>query len=276
MREVGQALGVVERPTDGTTRSGRFRRRAPDHARRRRLLVHALVRHRHHHRCRGAGPRPPRRGVAAPVAPPAEPTRTNGRTSPQERRADAAAARSRAVLVPAESRTKRRGARPLVLGAVLIAAIAGAGIAGWTVGGADTETKPDPGAVAAQRSAAAKARTAAAQERERVAWLGSANDSIARLDARRASLPAQPRTGEDARGPGRGRPPAGLVLRARAGPGGARPGQRGRCRRPRRRPSPRGERLHAAGHRREQRQPLGLPPRRRLGARGRGRGGRPP
>ena len=30
MQEVGQALGVIERPTDGASRSGRFRRRAAD------------------------------------------------------------------------------------------------------------------------------------------------------------------------------------------------------------------------------------------------------
>ena len=214
MQEVGQALGVIERPTDGTSRSGRFRRRAPDvpaddgfwstrssatatttDARRRAQTTTA---------------------AAAPVASSAEPaTRPDGKTSPRARRADAAAARSRTVLVPAESRSKRRGAPPVVLGAVLIAAIAGAGIAGWTVGGADTKAKPDPSVVAAQRSAAAKARTAAAQERERVAWLGSANNSIARLDARRV---AYRRSLARARTPAtRPRPPGGWPRRSQPG-----------------------------------------------------------
>ncbi len=273
MQEVGQALGVIERPTDGSARSGRFRRRPADvpaddgfwstrssatatttDARRRTRTANAAV--------------------AAPAAhrPSSRPGRTAGHRPGSAARTQHAA-RSRTVLVPAESRAKRRGAPPLVLGAVLIAAIAGAGIAGWAVGGADTKAKPDPSAVAAQRSAAAKARTAAAQERERVAWLGSANNSIARLDTRRGRLPAQPRAGHDPRRAGRGRPPAGRVLRGRAGPGADRPGPRDRCRGPRCRPAAGRERLHAAGHRRTQRQPLGLSPGRRLGAPGGGRCG---
>ena len=75
-----------------------------------------------------------------------------------------------------------------MLGAVLIAAIAGRGRGGLGPRQlADTKAKPDPTVVAAQRSAAAKASAADTQERERVAWLDSANTSVKRLDARRAA-----------------------------------------------------------------------------------------
>jgi serine/threonine-protein kinase len=81
---------------------------------------------------------------------------------------------------------RRRAAPRAVLVAALVLAVGAAGVAGWTLGGSDSP-KPDPAAAAARKAAAQRAGTAAAQERERVAWLGTANAAAERLSARRTA-----------------------------------------------------------------------------------------
>ncbi len=185
MQEVGQALGVVERPENGAARSGRFRRRGADAPAEEgtwsvRSSATATTAGQGRSRHSVAG------GEAAPAvepAPAASPQRT--RPSPRVRLTPAAPTTRRE---PDGTRAKRRrGAPPLVLGALLLVAIAGAGVAGWALGSSDTKAKPDPTVVASQRAAAARASAATAQERERVAWLDSANTSVKRLDTRRAA-----------------------------------------------------------------------------------------
>ena len=181
MQEVGQALGVIERPTDGSARSGRFRRRAVDAP-----VDDGMWSTRSSATATTAGQGRGRAAAAGGTAPAARPEPAPARTrpSPRVRLAPAPPVTRRE---PDGTRAKRRpGAPPLVLGAVLVAAIAAAGVGGWALGSSDPKAKPDPTVVAAQRSAAARARAASTQERERVAWLDSANTSVKRLDARRA------------------------------------------------------------------------------------------
>ena len=72
---------------------------------------------------------------------------------------------------------------------ILLLAVAGAGVAGWTLGGADSSTTPqvDPAARKAEQAAAKRAEAAAVTEEQRVAWLGSANDAVEGLNSRRSA-----------------------------------------------------------------------------------------
>ncbi len=68
--------------------------------------------------------------------------------------------------------------------------MAGAGAAGWFLGGGSDSTpapKADPAAARAARAAAAEAETATAAEQARVEWLRSADGTIQTLGSRRAA-----------------------------------------------------------------------------------------
>jgi serine/threonine protein kinase len=173
MRRVGRALELVEPAEEAGRRSGsgRFRRARSNGsagaatsetavatiqldppARRRLNPISYMV-----------------RPVAEPV--PLRPTRLTPAEASRPRR---------------EAPMRRRGAPPAVLIAALVLAVGAAGVAGWTLGGSESP-KPDPEAAAARKAAADRAGTAAARERERVAWLGTANAAAERLSARRAA-----------------------------------------------------------------------------------------
>ena len=191
VREVGVALGLGDN-SSGPRRngSGRFRRRpdsatpvrrqkpvalngapvkplpdAPDRSR------HAPTRSTSTASAPATAPKPVR---AQPTAPPAKPERK--RSTPIE-------------ALPPRKHAHRRAAPPVVLIPILLLAVAGAGVAGWTLGGADSSTTPpvDPAARKAEQAAAKRAEAAAVTEEQRVAWLGSANDAVEGLNSRRSA-----------------------------------------------------------------------------------------
>ncbi len=198
VREVGDALGLLDDGPGQTRRNGtgRFRRRPPESARsvRRQKPValngaplvtptEAPDRSRHApsrstSTATGTAPAPPK------PAPPARPAPTkNGNAIGTQTRTTPIEA------LPPRKSARRRGAPPAVLIPVLLLAVAGAGVAGWTLGTSDPSPAPavDPAAVKAQRAAEARAEAATVTEQERVAWLGSANDAVESLNSRRSA-----------------------------------------------------------------------------------------
>ncbi|HEU0024207.1 MAG TPA: protein kinase, partial [Thermoleophilaceae bacterium] len=182
VREVGEALGVIEKdPASGRRNgSGRFRRRGPAEPapapRRVSIPAGATVQRRPEPAARHAA-------SASTVTPairpkPTRPSKPVRRTTPIE------------ALPPRPRRTgKPRAAPPAVFAMLLVLAVAGAGAGGWVVG--DTERNPDPAvdraAVAKQRAAAERAQAAAETEERRLAFLGSFSDAAESLNARRAA-----------------------------------------------------------------------------------------
>ena len=173
VRDVGEALGVVDMDANRRKGSGRFRRRPPQPTR-------VPVRNQVPVALNGAQPHTPVLPLPVPGparrAPAAEPALP---TSPLE------------TLPPRGRMHSGRGrkAPAAVLLAALVVAVAGAGFAGWSLGSGDTSSQPqvDAGTLKAERQARARAKAAATAEQERVAWLGSANDAMTALAAGRAT-----------------------------------------------------------------------------------------
>ena len=225
VREVGEALGVLDDKPGQTRRNGtgRFRRRPPDSAR--------PVRRRSRGPERRAGPA----AAEEPTAPgtlraqhlhgqrdrPGTPQRGAARP----RQATAAGRARDAARAPRRSRRCRR-ARAHVAGAPRPPCSAPCSCSRWPApewpaGRSAAPTRAprrpcDPAAVKAQRAAEKRAEAAAATEQERVAWLGSANDAVETLNSRRTADRRRLAAREHARRSGRARPPAGALLRARA------------------------------------------------------------
>ena len=193
VREVGVALGLVDnsqRPRRNG--SGRFRRRArfgdagsaPE------------ARGPERRTGRAAAGRPdrsrhaPTRSTSTASAPATAPKPVRARTHHgPARQARAQAQHADRGASAAQARPPPRRAAGRARFPILLLAVAGAGVAGWTLGGADSSTTPqvDPAARKAERAAARRAEAAAATEEQRVAWLGSANDAVEGLNSRRSA-----------------------------------------------------------------------------------------
>ena len=247
MRDVGQALGVLEPGVAERKRpTGRFRRRPEAN-----------------------GTAVGTNGSAPAKAKPAAKVAANGSAATAAAavaKADAPARRRTTPIetLPPRKRTGGRAAPPAVLVALLLLAVAGAGAAGWLLGGGSDSTpapKADPAAARAARAAAAEARDrhGGRAGARRMAALGRRHDPDAGLSPGRRPPPARRR--DDPGRPGRARPPARALLRDRPRRARGRPRVSGGRRRGPLDAPPRTERLRAPGPLRGQREPLGLPAR---------------
>ena len=176
MRDVGEALGVVDKDANRRKGSGRFRRRPPQPTR-------VPVRNQVPVALNGAQPHTPvlpARAVPGP-RPPCRRLRTRPHSPPaRSRRSPHGGGCTAAV----GGRRRRRSFSPRWWWPW-----PEPGSPAGRLGSGDTSSQPqvDAGTLKAERQARARAKAAATAEQERVAWLGSANDAMKASTARRAT-----------------------------------------------------------------------------------------